>query len=191
MNVLIDNYDSFSYILADYFKQADRDPLRVIKNDELSPGEVLSLEPSRIIISPGPCGPEATGVCQDLIRKVAGVIPIFGICLGHQTIAHVFGAKVSRAIKPVHGKSSMITSASCELFNNIELPLEVARYHSLVVNTDNFPNCLDVTSKTDEGEIMSLRHNKLKHVYGVQFHPESILTKDGLRIVENFLEITA
>lgn len=188
MILLIDNYDSFSYNVYQLIGSIDPD-IRVIRNDELSTDEILRLSPSHIIISPGPGRPCDAGVCEDVIRAAAGQIPILGICLGHQAICETFGARITYAKRLMHGKKSAISfDENSPVFRGLSGDIEVARYHSLAADSENFPDLLKITARTSDGEIMAAEHKKFP-VFGLQFHPESILTQNGKKIVENFLEI--
>ena len=188
MTLLIDNYDSFSYNVYQLIGSIDPD-IRVIRNDELSVDEILALSPSHIIISPGPGRPCDAGICEDVIRAAAGKIPILGICLGHQAICEVFGAKITYAKQLMHGKKSVIAFENSVMFDGLDGDIEVARYHSLAASTENFPeDTLKITARTSDGEIMAVEHKDFP-VFGLQFHPESILTQNGRKIVENFLKI--
>ena len=185
MILLIDNYDSFTYNLYQYIGEFDKD-IRVFRNDEITGEEILALSPDRLIISPGPKTPEEAGNCIDIIKCVSGKIPILGVCLGHQSIAVAFGATVSNAKEHVHGKSSMAEHNGKGVFSSLPNPLQVARYHSLSIVESTLPDCFDITAKA-EGEIMAIRHKTLP-VVGLQFHPESINTPDGIKIIENFIK---
>jgi len=185
MILLIDNYDSFVYNLARYVGELGFER-HVVRNDVISLSEIEKLNPSHIIISPGPCAPDQAGISLDVIKHFGASIPILGVCLGHQAIAQAFGGKVVRAKNPMHGKASDITHDKKILFSQIENPLRVARYHSLIVSDENFPEDLVVTARCEKGEIMALQHRNYP-VYGVQFHPESILTTNGHAILKNFL----
>ena len=186
MILLIDNYDSFSYNVYQLIGSIDPD-IKVIRNDELSVDEIEKLSPDRIIISPGPGKPSDAGVCEDVIRYFAGKIPIMGICLGHQAICEVFGAKVTYAKELMHGKQSVARlDTDSVLFKGMDKEVTVARYHSLAAEPESIPNCLKVTATTEDGEVMAVEHREFP-VYGVQFHPESVLTPDGKYIMENFL----
>ena len=186
MVLLIDNYDSFSYNLYQLIGSIDPD-IKVIRNDELTVAEIEALAPSRIILSPGPGKPADSGVCEDVIRYFTGKIPILGVCLGHQAICEVFGATVTYAKQLMHGKQSMVTlDTSCPIFAGMPEQIQAARYHSLAAKADTIPDVLKVTGVTEDGEIMAVAH-KSAPVYGLQFHPESILTPDGRTILENFL----
>jgi anthranilate synthase component II len=188
MLLLIDNYDSFTYNLAQYLGELGAE-VRVERNDALSVDDVAKLAPRRIVISPGPCTPNEAGISLDLIARLAGKIPILGVCLGHQAIGQAFGGKVVRAPHVMHGKTSPIEHDGKGLFAGIASPMQATRYHSLVVEPATFPEALAVTARTRQGEIMALAHKTLP-VWGVQFHPESILTLDGKRLLKNFLEMT-
>ena len=185
MVLLIDNYDSFAYNLAQYFGELGCE-LLVRRNDEISLDEIAALAPERICISPGPCTPREAGISKEVILTFGQQIPILGVCLGHQCIAEAYGGKVIRAARLMHGKSSMIRHNGTLLFSDLPNPFEAGRYHSLVVERSTFPTCLDIIAESDDSEIMALRHREFP-VHGVQFHPESLLTPDGKRILANFL----
>ena len=186
MILLIDNYDSFSYNVYQLVGSVNPD-IKVIRNDELTVSEIESLAPGHIILSPGPGRPSDAGVCEDVIRFFAGKIPILGICLGHQAICEVFGATVTYARELMHGKQSVATlDNESALFRNMAGEMTVARYHSLAADPDTMPDCLKVTARTPDGEVMAVEHREYP-VYGVQFHPESVLTPEGKSIMENFL----
>lgn len=185
MILLIDNYDSFVYNLARYVSELGFTP-KVIRNDMISVDEVIALSPSKIIISPGPCNPDTAGISLKLIRDLGHKIPLLGVCLGHQAIGQAYGGKVVRAQEPMHGKVSMISHQGEGLFANLSSPLKVARYHSLIVDRESLPDCLMVTADSKDGEIMALSHKRYP-VHGVQFHPESIITQDGYKLLNNFL----
>ncbi len=187
MLLVIDNYDSFTFNLVQYFGQLGV-PMRIFRNDELSVADALKLNPDRILISPGPCTPTEAGVSLDLIKAFAGKKPILGVCLGHQSIGQQFGGKVIRADRQMHGKLSPITHRGTDIFKGLPSPFTATRYHSLLVERASLPDCLTITAETAEGEIMGLRH-KLFPIYGVQFHPESIATEGGMRILQNFLAL--
>jgi len=187
MLLVIDNYDSFTYNLVQYFGELGAD-LVVHRNDQISIDEIREMAPERICVSPGPCTPSEAGISCEVIRTFGGEIPIFGVCLGHQCMGEVYGGDVVRADRLMHGKTSLIFHHGEDLFKGIESPFEATRYHSLIVKRDTLPDCLEITAETAEGEIMGLRH-KEKKVYGVQFHPESILTASGKTILKNFLEL--
>jgi anthranilate synthase component II len=185
MVLLIDNYDSFTYNLAQYFGELGCDVL-VKRNDEISLDEIGALAPERICISPGPCTPREAGISKEVILRFGPQIPTLGVCLGHQCIAEAYGGNVVRAGRLMHGKSSMIRHNESLLFSDLPNPFEAGRYHSLVVDRSTFPTCLEVIAESDDGEIMALRHREFA-VQGVQFHPESVLTRDGKKILTNFL----
>jgi glutamine amidotransferase of anthranilate synthase or aminodeoxychorismate synthase len=189
MLLLIDNYDSFSYNLAQYFGELGCDVL-VKRNDEISIGEIAELAPHHICISPGPCTPRQAGISKDVALRFGAKIPILGVCLGHQCIAEAYGGKVVRASRLMHGKSSMITHTRNGLFSDLPMPFEAGRYHSLIVERSSFPGCLEITAEADDGEIMALRHREFP-MHGVQFHPESVLTRNGKKILARFLALTA
>jgi len=187
MVFVLDNYDSFTYNLVQYLGELGADVV-VKRNDEVTVAEIAALKPERIVLSPGPGRPEDAGVMMDLIRELGQTTPIFGVCLGHQAIGAVFGGSVVRASAPMHGKTSTIEHNSRGVFTGITAPFDASRYHSLVVAQDDLPEQLEVTARTaGDGVIMGLRHRTLP-IHGVQFHPESILTNEGRRILRNFLE---
>jgi anthranilate synthase/aminodeoxychorismate synthase-like glutamine amidotransferase len=183
--LVIDNYDSFTYNLVQYFGELGAEVI-VKRNDQITVEEVQALRPDRICISPGPGRPENAGICPSLVEQLGFEIPILGVCLGHQCIAQVFGAKISRAPHLMHGKTSQIHHTNRGLFKGLEQPLEATRYHSLIVELPAFPECLEITATADDGEIMGLQHRDLP-LHGVQFHPESILTPSGKDLLRNFL----
>ena len=188
MIILIDNYDSFTYNLVHYFGEIGSN-VTLFKNDEKNAKELLDLKPKAIVISPGPCNPDKAGVSLDIAKKAAlKKIPILGVCLGHQTIGQVFGAKIISAKKIVHGKTDKINHVSRGIFNELPSPFNATRYHSLSISKKNFPNNLEITAETDCGEIMAIQHKKLP-VYGVQFHPESIMSEHGHKLLKNFKKI--
>ncbi len=186
MLLMIDNYDSFTYNLVQYFGELGED-VRVARNDEITLDEVERMEPARICISPGPCSPNEAGISLALLQRFAGRTPILGVCLGHQAIGQAFGGKVVRASALMHGKVSPITHVARGVFANLPDRFTAARYHSLAVERASLPDCLEVTAWTDDGEIMGLRHRTLP-VEGVQFHPESIATQHGHVMLANFLQ---
>ena len=189
MTLLIDNYDSFSYNLYQYVGEISPD-IKVIRNDEMSVEEIKALNPSHIIISPGPGRPEDAGVIIDVIKTLGKDIPILGVCLGHQAICMAFGAVVTYASRLMHGKQSDATlDEECILFKGCPKVAPVARYHPLAADENTIPDCLKITAKTEDGEIMGVMHKEYP-IYGVQFHPESILTPDGKKMLENFLSLT-
>ena len=185
MVLLIDNYDSFSYNLVQLIGTLEPD-IRVIRNDEMTVPEIKALAPTHIILSPGPGRPDRAGVCEDVVRQLGSEIPILGVCLGHQAICEVYGASISYAEQLMHGKMSVINLQDSPIFEGLGKTAEVARYHSLVALPETIPACLQVTATTEAGEIMAVQHEK-DPVYGLQFHPESILTPDGITMLENFL----
>lgn len=187
MIVLIDNYDSFTYNLVQYFGELGQE-VRVFRNDAITIEEIEALAPDHLVISPGPCTPNEAGISLEAIRYFAGRLPILGVCLGHQAIGQVFGGKVVRAKTLMHGKVSLLTHDGSGMFAGIEQETPVTRYHSLVVERVSFPDALTMTAEAD-GEIMALRHKELP-IVGVQFHPEAILTRDGKQMLKNFLELT-
>lgn len=186
MILMLDNYDSFTYNLVQYLESLGA-ALRVVHNDELSVGQAMTLEPEAIVLSPGPGRPEDSGIMNNLIREAAGKVPILGVCLGHQAIAQVYGATISYAPSVMHGKTSPIFHDGSALFKGIDSPFEATRYHSLTVERDSLPEALAVTARTDNDVIMAIEHTSMP-LYGVQFHPESILTTSGMSILRNFLE---
>lgn len=185
MVLVIDNYDSFTYNLVQYLAELGEE-VEVARNDKITLGEVQTLAPARIVISPGPCTPKEAGISCDLISRFAGGIPILGVCLGHQCIGAAFGGKIVRAGRLMHGKTSLIRHDGHTLFRDLPNPFEATRYHSLLVERESLPTCLEVSAQTEEGEIMGLRHRDYA-VEGVQFHPESILTAVGKDLLRNFL----
>jgi anthranilate synthase component II len=187
MLLLIDNYDSFTYNLAQYFGELGCDVL-VKRNDEISIDEIAAIAPKHICISPGPCTPREAGISKEVILRFGQEIPVLGVCLGHQCIAEAYGGNVVRAERLMHGKSCMINHNGSALFSDLSNPFEAGRYHSLVVERDSFPACLEIIAESDDGEIMALRHRELP-VQGVQFHPESVLTPDGRKILAPFVAL--
>lgn len=187
MILLIDNYDSFVYNLARYLEELGRD-VQVVRNDALSVADVRAMRPEAIIVSPGPCTPNEAGISLSVIAELGGDIPILGVCLGHQAIGQVYGGDVGRAIKPLHGKTTDIAHDGGGLFEGLPSPLKVTRYHSLIVTVEGPDSPLQVNATTQDGEIMAFRH--CSHpVFGVQFHPEAVLTEGGHKILENFLKV--
>lgn len=187
MILLIDNYDSFSYNLVQLAGSINSD-IKVIRNDEMTCEEIEKLNPSHIILSPGPGYPKDAGICEDVIKFFKGKIPLLGVCLGHQAICEVFGAEITHAKELMHGKKSVVDiDSTSEIFSGLGDKMEVARYHSLIAKKETMPECLKVISHID-GEVMAVKHKDYQ-VYGLQFHPESILTKDGRKLLENFLSI--
>jgi anthranilate synthase/aminodeoxychorismate synthase-like glutamine amidotransferase len=187
MIVLIDNYDSFTFNLFHYLGGLGAD-VAVHRNDKITVKNVLAAEPEAIVLSPGPCTPDDAGMCLDLIKQAAPIVPIFGVCLGHQAIGQVFGGDVVRAPVPVHGKLSDVKHKGTSVFRGINGPFKATRYHSLVVDRKSMPTELSVTAESSDGLVMGLAHTKLP-VHGVQFHPESIASQHGHKILENFLKI--
>ena len=185
MLVMIDNYDSFTYNLVQYLGELGEE-VKTFRNDEISVAEIEALNPDRIMLSPGPCTPDQAGISLAAIAHFAGKIPLFGVCLGHQSIGQAFGGKVIHAKSIMHGKTSEIEHTNVGVFRDLTNPFTVTRYHSLVVERDSLPDCLEITAWTADGEIMGLRHKELE-VEGVQFHPESILTEHGHALLKNFL----
>lgn len=186
MILVIDNYDSFTYNLVQYLGELGAE-MRVFRNDEISIEEAVSLKPEKVLVSPGPCTPKEAGISCDIIREFGPRLPLFGVCLGHQSLAEVYGAKVVRAERLMHGKTSPMFHDNESVFKGLPNPFEATRYHSLIVERETLPDCLKVTAWTKEGEIMGLQH-KEHPVHGVQFHPESILTEGGKQLLQNFLE---
>jgi anthranilate synthase/aminodeoxychorismate synthase-like glutamine amidotransferase len=189
MLLLLDNYDSFTYNLAQYFGELGCE-LLIKRNDEISLDEIEKIAPRHICISPGPCTPREAGISKDVILRFGDSIPILGVCLGHQCIAEAYGGKVVRASHLMHGKSSLIKHNGSALFSDLPTPFEAGRYHSLVVERRSFPASLEITAESDDGEIMGLRHREFP-VQGVQFHPESVLTHDGKKILARFLALAS
>jgi len=186
--LVIDNYDSFTFNLVQYLGELGETPL-IYRNDQISIDEIRELAPERILISPGPCTPDEAGISMDIIRQFSGKLPIFGVCLGHQSMAQVFGGSVIRAPRLMHGKTSPIEHDQQGIFAGLPTPFTATRYHSLIVD-EPLPDCLVRTAWTAEGELMGLRH-KEHPTFGVQFHPESILTEHGHQMLKNFLEVSA
>ncbi|HET8726077.1 MAG TPA: aminodeoxychorismate/anthranilate synthase component II [Alphaproteobacteria bacterium] len=187
MLLLIDNYDSFTYNLVHYLGELGAETV-VRRNDALTADEALEMKPDGIVLSPGPCDPDRAGICLELVEKAAGRVPMLGVCLGHQAIGQAFGGRVVRADAPMHGKVSAIRHAGDGVMRDLPSPVRVTRYHSLVVGRNDLPDCLEITAETDDGLIMALRHKSLP-VHGVQFHPESIASEHGHRLLGNFLDI--
>ena len=188
MIVIVDNYDSFTYTLVQYFGEFEPD-IRVFRNDAIDVAGIRDLKPDRIIVSPGPCTPKEAGISRDVIRELGPKIPTLGVCLGHQAIGDVFGGEVVRAGRIMHGKLSWIKHNDNVLFKDVESPFQATRYHSLIIKRETCPDCLEIIAETtDQGEIMGVAHKKYP-IWGVQFHPESILTNPGKQIVRNFMEL--
>jgi anthranilate synthase component 2 len=193
MLLVLDNYDSFTYNLVQYAGELGADPV-VYRNDALTVEGALALRPSAIVISPGPCTPREAGISVPLVRAAAGKVPVLGVCLGHQAIGEAFGGEVVRADRLMHGKTTMVRHTGHPLFRDVSVPFEVMRYHSLVVSPEGLPDALEVTAWSDDrpagSEIMALCHRS-EPIFGVQFHPESVATKEGKRLLANFLELVA
>jgi anthranilate synthase component 2 len=189
MLLMIDNYDSFTYNLVQYLRELGEEVV-VYRNDKITPSEIENLQPARLVVSPGPCTPNEAGISISVIKHFAGQLPILGVCLGHQSIGQAFGGRVVRADRLMHGKTSPVFHDERELFVGLPDPFDATRYHSLLVERASLPECLEVTAWTEEGEIMGMRHRELP-VWGVQFHPESILTVTGMDMLRNFLEMTS
>lgn len=187
MVFVLDNYDSFTYNLVQYMGELGAE-MTVRRNDELTVDEVEALAPERIVLSPGPCTPQEAGISIDLVRRFAGKIPVLGVCLGHQAIGAAFGGNVVRAQQLMHGKTSEVAHDGKTIFDGIQTPMTCTRYHSLIVAEEGLPDELEISARTTDGTIMGLRHRKFA-VEGVQFHPESVLTHDGKRLIKNFLEL--
>jgi anthranilate synthase component 2 len=186
MLLMIDNYDSFTFNLVQYLGELGEDVL-VKRNDEVTLGEIEKLAPSKIVISPGPCSPNEAGISLATIKKFAGKIPLLGVCLGHQAIGQAFGGRIVHAKTLMHGKTSQVTHAGLGVFAELPSPFRATRYHSLVIERESCPDCLEITAWTDDGEIMGVRHKSLP-IEGVQFHPESIMTEHGHQLLRNFLK---
>ena len=187
MIILIDNYDSFTWNLWHFMSDLGAD-VKTIRNDAMTAGEILALDPAGIVLSPGPATPDKAGICMELIKAV-GKTPVLGVCLGHQAVAAAYGAKITRLDPPVHGKLSYVHHDSRGIFSGCETPIAATRYHSLAIAPETLPDCLAVTATTESGVIMGIAHRD-HHLYGVQFHPESIASECGYRILSNFLSIT-
>jgi anthranilate synthase component II len=191
--LVIDNYDSFTYNLVQYLGQLGENypiaqEIQVYRNDKITIAEIINLNPDAIIISPGPGNPDTSGICLQLVRELGSKYPILGVCLGHQTIGQVFGGDVVRAPNLMHGKTSPIIHNNTGVFRGLPNPLTATRYHSLVVDKNTIPESLEITAQTEDGIVMGIRHKIYTHIQGVQFHPESILTDSGLKLLSNFLE---
>jgi len=185
MILMVDNYDSFTYNLVQYLGELGADVV-VHRNDKITLKEIEDMSPERIVISPGPCTPEKAGISIEVAKHFAGKVPLLGVCLGHQSIAHAFGGRIIKAGKLMHGKTSMVKHDGKKLFLGLPNPFEATRYHSLVLDRETVPDGFDITAESDDGEIMGLRHRKM-FIEGVQFHPESILTTSGKDLLKNFL----
>ncbi len=188
MLLMIDNYDSFTFNIVQYFAQLGEN-VQVHRNDKISLAEIEALKPARIVISPGPCSPEEAGISVSAIKHFAGKVPMLGVCLGHQSIGYAFGGRVLRSVSLMHGKTSPIFHNGQELFAGLPNPFQATRYHSLIVDRPTLPDCLETTAWVENNEIMGLRHKELP-IWGVQFHPESILTESGMDLLKNFLIIS-
>jgi len=186
MLLMIDNYDSFTYNLVQYFGELGED-VRVYRNDAITLKEIAAMKPARIVVSPGPCSPAEAGISVPVLKEFAGKIPLLGVCLGHQSIGAAFGAEIVHARQLMHGKLSPVIHEGKGVFAGLPSPLTVTRYHSLAIRRDTLPDCLEVTAWTEDGEIMGVRHREFM-VEGVQFHPESILTEQGHELLRNFLK---
>jgi anthranilate synthase/aminodeoxychorismate synthase-like glutamine amidotransferase len=187
MVLVVDNYDSFTYNLVQYLGEMQV-KMEIRRNDEISLDQVRALNPDRILISPGPCSPKESGLSNEIIRNFSNHIPTLGVCLGHQCIGHVFGGNVIVNYRMMHGKTSLIKHNGRDLFEGMPNPFAATRYHSLVIQRDSLPDCLEITAETEEGEIMGVKHRQLP-IWGVQFHPESILTESGRQILQNFMKL--
>lgn len=187
MILVIDNYDSFTYNLVQYLGEMQV-ALKVFRNDQISLEEIRALRPERILVSPGPCSPREAGLSNEIIRTFGPQLPVFGVCLGHQCIGHVFGGEVIQNYRMMHGKTSPIHHNGKDLFVGLPSPYNAIRYHSLVIKRETLPDCLEITAETDEKEVMGVRHKQFP-IWGVQFHPESILTDHGRQLMRNFLEL--
>lgn len=187
MLLMLDNYDSFTYNLVQYFGELGEN-VHVVRNDQVSVAEIAALAPDRICVSPGPCSPAEAGISIELIQHFSGKLPILGVCLGHQAIGAAFGGDIVRARQLMHGKVSSITHSGAGLFQDLPSPFVVTRYHSLAIKRDTLPDCLEITAETDDKEIMGVRHKTLP-IHGVQFHPESVLSEHGHALLKNFLTI--
>lgn len=188
MFLLVDNYDSFTWNLWHFLGELGAE-VEVKRNDQITVDEVLAMAPQGVILSPGPCDPDQAGICLELIERCAGKLPIFGVCLGHQAIGQTFGGTVNRAAIPMHGKMSTVSHNGETVFEGIPQGFEATRYHSLVVDRDSWPDDLEITAETEDGLVMGLRH-KEHDIFGVQFHPESIASEHGYRLLWNFLKLT-
>lgn len=188
MILLIDNYDSFVYNLYQFIAEIEPD-VKIVRNDKITPEEIEALSPDAIVISPGPGKPSDAGVCIEVIQKLKGKSPILGVCLGHQAIAEAFGATVGHAKQLMHGKVSVLEDVRTDsvLFGGLEIPVKVARYHSLAVDESTLPEDLEVTARSKDNEVMAMEH-KIYPIYGLQFHPESVMTPEGVKMIENFLK---
>ena len=193
MLLMIDNYDSFTFNLVQYFGELGED-VQVVRNDEITVAGIAAMQPTRLVLSPGPCSPAEAGVCVEAIRQLQGKLPILGVCLGHQSIGAALGGRIVRAATQMHGKASVLTTDGLGVYRGLPANFSVVRYHSLVIDAATMPTELDVTSRSDDGEIMGVRHRELAAtatpLEGVQFHPESILSEHGHAMLKNFLEMS-
>jgi anthranilate synthase/aminodeoxychorismate synthase-like glutamine amidotransferase len=187
MMLIIDNYDSFTYNLVQYLGEMQVE-MEIHRNDQITLDRIEELRPERILVSPGPCSPREAGLSNEIIRTFGPRIPLLGVCLGHQCIGHSFGGQVIVNYRMMHGKTSAIEHSGQELFRDMPNPFQATRYHSLLLQRDSLPDCLEITAQSDEGEIMGIRHKTLP-IWGVQFHPESILTQNGRTVLKNFLKL--
>ncbi len=187
MIVVIDNFDSFTYNLVQFLGELKK-KIKVFRNDAFSIEEIEKLNPEKIVVSPGPGRPEKAGLSPELVKRLAGKFPVLGVCLGHQIIGLVFGAEIIRAKEPMHGKPSSIYHNGRDIFKDLANPFEAIRYHSLIIKRENLPGSLEITAETEDKEIMGVKHKEYP-VFGIQFHPESIFTKDGKKILKNFIEL--
>lgn len=187
MLLMIDNYDSFTYNLVQYLGELGQD-IRVFRNDKITLGEIEDMDPEYIVVSPGPCTPKEAGISVEAIRHFAGKKPVLGVCLGHQSMGEAFGGEVIRAGELMHGKTSMVSHDGRGVFESVEDPFEATRYHSLIIRRESLPECFELSAWTDDGVIMGIRHKEFALV-GLQFHPESILTRVGMDLLRNFLEL--
>ena len=188
MFLLIDNYDSFTYNLSHYMGEVGADVV-VRRNDAITVDQIVAMAPEGIVISPGPCDPDRAGICLETIERLQRSIPIFGVCLGHQCIGQVFGGKIERAPKPMHGKMSTITHSGTGIFTGVPSPFQATRYHSLTIAPNSMPNCLEITARSEDGVIQGVSHRELP-IHGVQFHPESIASEHGRVILRNFVDLS-
>jgi anthranilate synthase component 2 len=188
MFLLIDNYDSFTYNLSHYMGEVGADVV-VRRNDAITVDQIIAMAPEGIVISPGPCDPDRAGICLETIERLQRSIPIFGVCLGHQCIGQVFGGKIERAPKPMHGKMSTITHSGTGIFSGVPSPFQATRYHSLTIAPNSMPNCLEITARSEDGVIQGVSHRELP-IHGVQFHPESIASEHGRVILRNFIDLS-
>nr|YP_010170897.1 anthranilate synthase component II [Chondria tumulosa]QSD57038.1 anthranilate synthase component II [Chondria tumulosa] len=186
MIIIIDNYDSFTQNLFQYIGELGK-KITIKRNDEISLKEIKNINPTHIILSPGPGHPKESGICLDIINEYANQIPILGICLGHQSIGHIYGGNIKQINQPMHGKVSNILHNKTDIFNNISSPLKATRYHSLIIDNENLPQDLEITAWTSDGIVMACRHKVYKQLRGIQFHPESLWTTEGKNILKNFL----